>query len=178
MVIYHNTFAEVRGRVQQSAAFSQKAGDERALVTRTLAEGLGLQSDENVFYIFRDHVTGLEYLRSGRELHEGGHVCRAGRVQVPCVRRLARGARRRRAPVRPAGWLPHPVRGVPSVDEALHELFLQPLYEPLKQLVNADLFGRLLAAVEAAPEPEGDELAALDALDEQASDELGRDAGA
>lgn len=171
LVIYHNTFAEVRGRVQQSAAFSQKAGDERALVTRTLAEGLGLQSDENVFYIFRDHVTGLEYLRSGRELHEGGMYVELGayKCHVFVDWREVRGDGGRQYG-QLAGFLAG--RGVPSVDEALHELFLQPLYEPLKQLVNADLFGRLLAAVEAAPEPEGDELAALDALDEQASDEL------
>ena len=171
LVIYHNKFAEVRGRVQHSAAFSLKTGDERTLVTRALGEGLGLQNDENVFYIFRDHVTGLEYLRSGRELHEQGMYVELGayKCHVFVDWREVRGDGGRQYG-QLAGFLAG--RGVPSVDEALHELFLQPLYAPIKQLVNADLFKRLLAAVEEAPEAEGDELAALDTLDEQASDDL------
>jgi hypothetical protein len=37
---------------------------------------------------------------------------------------------------------------VPSMNEAMKELFLQPLHYPFKELVNADLFGRLIAATE------------------------------
>src|SRR6185503_5763980 len=37
-------------------------------------------------------------------------------------------------------------RGVPSVDEALKELFLQPILQPFKELVNGETFGRLYAA--------------------------------
>ena len=37
-------------------------------------------------------------------------------------------------------------RGVPSVDEALKEIFLQPLHYPFKELVNADMFRRLIEA--------------------------------
>jgi hypothetical protein len=35
---------------------------------------------------------------------------------------------------------------VPSIEEALQEVFLQPVHQPFRELVNADLFRRLMAA--------------------------------
>ena len=48
------------------------SGSGRNLVQRSLGEGLGLANDENAYCIFRDHLSGLEYLRRCRELHERG----------------------------------------------------------------------------------------------------------
>ena len=41
--------------------------------------------------------------------------------------------------------IPHLVSEAQKVEEALKELFLQPLHYPFKQLVNAGLFRRLIA---------------------------------
>ncbi|MBU0507997.1 alpha-amylase, partial [bacterium] len=75
LVVYHNKWAETGGWIQTSAAFSVRDGEGRKLVRRALAEGLGLRSDSGLFYILKDRVTGLEYLRSGKDLHSRGlHV--------------------------------------------------------------------------------------------------------
>ncbi len=148
LVIYHNKYADVRGWVRMSAAYSVKTGngDERILVQRSLGEGLGLNDADDVFYIFRDYVTGLEYLRSGKELVEQGLYVELGAYKCHAFlefREVHSDAVNQYAHL--AGFLAG--RGVPSMNEAMKELFLQPLHYPFKELVNADLFGRLIAAV-------------------------------
>jgi hypothetical protein len=47
-------------------------------------------------------------------------------------------------------------RGVPSIDEAMKELFLQPIHLAFKELVNADLLRRLVAARVTEPDAQLD----------------------
>ncbi|HEY6837116.1 MAG TPA: alpha-amylase family glycosyl hydrolase, partial [Geobacteraceae bacterium] len=72
VVLYHNRFATTSGWIRTSTAIARKSGAERSLVRTTLGEALGLDSGDGVFYGFRDVASGLEYLRSGRELCEQG----------------------------------------------------------------------------------------------------------
>jgi hypothetical protein len=148
LVIYHHTVADVRGWVRMSAAFSVRTGngDERQLAQRSLGEGLDLSSSHDVFYIFRDHVTGLEYLRSGKELVEQGLYVELGAYKCHVFldfREVRSDAVHQYGNL--AGFLAG--RGVPSIEEALKELFLQPLHQAFKELLNADLLGRLIGAV-------------------------------
>jgi glycosidase len=68
LVIYHNKYAETRGWVKTSAAFMDKASDR--LVQKSLGQGLDLPDEDYV--IFKDYVTGLEYIRLCKELVEKG----------------------------------------------------------------------------------------------------------
>jgi hypothetical protein len=64
-------------------------------------------------------------------------------------------------------------RGVPSIEEALKELFLQPIHYPFKELVNADLFRRLHDAVAIDGRPTtDDELEQLAELEDQPHEDL------
>ncbi|MBK9944128.1 MAG: alpha-amylase [Kouleothrix sp.] len=147
LVLYHNKYAEVRGWVRSSAAFSVKTGDERTLIQRTIGEGLSLQAGDGIFYIFRDYVTGLEYLRNGRELAEQGMYAELGAYTYVVFldwREVRSDGLHQYEQL--ASFLAG--RGVPSVDEAMNELFLQPLHYPFKELVNADMFRRLIDAAE------------------------------
>jgi hypothetical protein len=68
LVLYHNRYAETRGWIKTSAAYMDKAAGR--LTQKTLAEGLGLPA--HGYAVFRDYVTGLEYIRPCRELAEKG----------------------------------------------------------------------------------------------------------
>jgi len=153
IVIYHNKYASARGWVKSSAAYSVKTGqgDERRLTQKTLAEGLGLRADDNCFYIFRDHVTGLEYIRNGKALCEQGLYVEldAYKCHVFWDWREAQDNEWHQY-AHLADYLAG--RGVPSIDEAMRELFLQPIHLAFKELVNADLFRRLMAARVTEPE--------------------------
>jgi glycosidase len=73
LVIHHTRFASTSGRIRDSASFALKAPDgSKQQVRRSLAEGLGLPNEPGAFAIFRDARTGLEFIRSCRELWEQG----------------------------------------------------------------------------------------------------------
>jgi len=155
LVIYHNKYAEARGWVRTSVAYRDKKADK--LVQRSLGEGLGLHPDPDTFCIFRDHVTGLEYIRSSQELWERGLYVELGAYKYHVFLDFRE--------VRDNEWHQYAHlatyldgRGVPSIEEALQEVFLQPVHHPFKELVNAGTFRRLMDARVTQPEKQPDAL--------------------
>jgi glycosidase len=146
LVFYHNAFASTRGWVRVSAAYAVKTGrgDEKRLMQRTLGEGLGLRGDDNVYYIFRDQSSSLEYLRNGRELVEQGMYVELDAYKCHIFLDFREVYDHTGQYRELANYLQG--RGVPSVDEALRETFLQPIHQPLRELINAAMFRRLTTA--------------------------------
>ena len=155
LVVYHNKFAEARGWIRTSAAYAAKKGPgdpatgseqaERTLVQKNLGEGLGLRTDPGFFCIFRDHIAGLEYIRNNQELFDRGLYIELGAYKYHVFldfREVQDNEWHQYAQL--AAYLNG--RGVPSIDEALKEIFLQPIHYPFKELVNASMFRRLLDA--------------------------------
>ncbi|MGD9145696.1 MAG: alpha-amylase family glycosyl hydrolase, partial [Anaerolineae bacterium] len=141
LVVYHNRYATARGWIRASAAYSVKAGDggDRVLVQTSLGDGLGLRGDGDRFYIFRDAITGLEYIRSGRGLHEDGLYVELDAYKCHVFvdwREVQDNEWHQYAHL--ADYLGG--RGVPSIEEALREVFLQPVHYPFKELVNGGHF--------------------------------------
>ena len=155
LVIYHNKYAEARGWIRTSVTYAVKAGQgdptssdaagSKKLVQKSLGEGLALHNDEDSFTIFRDHVTGLEYIRNSRELFERGMYVEldAYKCQVFLDFREVRDNEWHQY-AQLAEYLNG--RGVPSIEEALKEVFLQPVHHPFRTLVNAHMFHRLMDA--------------------------------
>lgn len=152
LVVYHNKYADTRGWIRTSAAYSVKTSNgERSLVQKNLGEGLGLHADENYFCIFCDHVTGLEYIRSSQELHQKGLYVELGAYKYHVFLDFRE--------VQDNEWHQYAHlmaylngRGVPSIEEALRETLLRPVHYPFKELVNAGMFRRLIDARVTQPE--------------------------
>ncbi|MFA7403059.1 MAG: alpha-amylase family glycosyl hydrolase [Pelobacteraceae bacterium] len=73
LVMYHNSFSTAAGWIRESSGFAVKNGNGESEICRTtLGTALGLTGEANVYCAFRDHVTGLTYLRNDRELYEYG----------------------------------------------------------------------------------------------------------
>jgi glycosidase len=146
LVVYHNKYAEARGWIRTSVAYADKAGGgDGGLVQKSLGEGLGLHNDSDYYTIFRDHMTGLEFIRNSRELWDRGLYIELGAFKYQVFldfRELRDNQWRQYAQL--ADYLAG--RGVPSIDEALKEILLQPIHQPFKDLVNADAFQRLMNA--------------------------------
>ncbi|MFQ5587104.1 MAG: alpha-amylase, partial [Thermodesulfobacteriota bacterium] len=145
LVVYHNRFASTSGWIRTSAGFSVKtgSGDERRMVQKNLSEGLGLNGAENRFTIFRDHVTGLEYIRSSRELLDRGLYVELGAYKHQVFldfREVEDNEWHHYAHL--AAFLNG--RGVPDMDEAMKEILLRPVLHPFKELVNAPMFSHLM----------------------------------
>ncbi len=147
LVLYHNRYASTAGWIRTAAARTVKTGggDEKILRQRDLGEGLGLTRSAEHFCVFRDHLSGLEYIRSSLELFEHGLHAQLDAYRCHVFldfREVKDGAGQ------PWGQLAHELggRGAPSVDEALREIELRPVVEPFRELVNASLLGRLMGA--------------------------------
>ncbi|MCP5105381.1 MAG: alpha-amylase [bacterium] len=61
LVVYHNKYAEAAGWLKTSVPGQIP-----------LAQGLALEPNENKYVIFRDLISGLEYIRNTKELFENG----------------------------------------------------------------------------------------------------------
>ena len=147
LVVYHNKYATVRGWIGTSVAHSVKRGDDsdRILVRKSLGEGLGLHNQDDYFCIFRDHVSGLEYIRNCRELHEKGLYVELGAYKRHVFldfREVQDNVWHHYAHL--TAYLDG--RAAPSIEETLRETFLQPLHQAFKELVNAATFRRWMDA--------------------------------
>ena len=147
LVVYHNRFATARGWLRDSAAYSVKDGQSgtRRLERKSIGEGLGLTCDSNTFCLFRDQLTGLEYIRSSKQICESGLYVDLDAYKCHVFldfREVQDDARQQYA--RLATYLDG--LGVPSIDEALREVFLQPVHIPFMELANESMFRRLMDA--------------------------------
>jgi hypothetical protein len=157
LVIYHNRFADTRGWIRSSAAYSVKTGqgDGRQILRKSLGEGLGLHGEVNYFTIFRDQISGLEYIRSSREIHEQGFYAELGAYKYLIFLQFRE--------VMDNEWHQYSQlnaflngRGVPSIEDALKEIVLQPVLHPFRQLANAGSFRWLVDNQLSQPDGEVD----------------------
>ncbi len=136
LVIYHNKFASAHGWIKTSVSFPMKVGEKRTLEQTTLGAGLGLPDDQNSFVIFRDHTSGLEFIRNCHELYERGLYTEldAYKYHVFLDFRLVQDdeARRYFNLTKQLNG-----KGVANVEEAFQEMLLQPIHQPFRELVNA-----------------------------------------
>ena len=145
LVVYHNKYASTKGWVKTSAAYAVKQPNgEKKLVQRSLAEGLGLNKSGDHFVIYRDHITGLEYIQPNYEIWEKGLYVELDAYKTQVLLDFHQ--------VQDNEW--HQYRnlleylnghGVPSIDEALREIFLQPVHRAFRELVNAGFYRWLQA---------------------------------
>jgi hypothetical protein len=173
LVVYHNRYGESSGWIRTSAAYAVKDDDgSKRLVTRTLAEGLGVAAGgaENRWLAFREQRAGLEYLRAVAEVRERGlHVSlRAYETRVFWeLRELhdTAGVWRRLAE-RLGG------RGVPSLEGALRELQLAPVHDALRAAIadpSRATVGALVASVADTTGTAGDQAAVVALIAERAA---------
>ena len=139
LVVYHNRFGSMHGRIKDSVAFAVKQPDgSKHLVRSTLAEGLGLSADPGAVVVFRDHVDGLEYIREVGDLRDRGLRVEldayATRVLLDWREVPGEAAGHHRALAGDLGGA-----GVPSVEGALAERRLRPLHDAAAILVNDGL---------------------------------------
>jgi hypothetical protein len=174
LVVFHNRFAEVHGWINQSAAYPVKMGQEseKNLVQTSLAEALRLQNRGDAFTVFRDFVSGLEYIRPNTELfHQGLYLeLNAYRCLVLMdFREVMDDGFHSFAQLNAA----LKGEGVHSIDEAHREHELRALLLPFTELVNPGMLKWLVEnrVVVSGRMPKNFELAVAEA-DQKVSDLL------
>jgi hypothetical protein len=137
LVLYNNRFSEARGWIRSSAAFAVKTADGKSLVQKCLGEGLALPNDPGAYAVFREHASGLQFIRNCRELWEKGLYADLGAYR--CQVYLDFSVVFDDAYGRWSG-LAYELsgRGVPRMDEAFRERELRPVRNPFAALLGLD----------------------------------------
>jgi glycosidase len=146
LFVFNNKNTIAKGWIKLSVAYlaKEESATTKKLVRKTLSEGLARRTDEGIFTIFRDHTSKLEYIRENRELADKGLFVEVGTYDYHTFLDFRE--------VRDNEWNHYAMisrylngRGVPNIEESMQELFLQPIHNRFKDLVNAPLFKRLVA---------------------------------
>jgi len=145
LVVYHNKFAETAGWIKTSVSFLNKNSEGDRLVQNNLGQGLKLTAHGNYYTIFRQHTTGLEYIRSSEELFEKGLYVELKAYETNVFLDFREVEDNDRRVYAQLAALLHG-NGAPSIDDTLRRHFFNPLLNPFKELVNFDLFQQLKAA--------------------------------
>ena len=153
LVLYHNRYARTRGWIRLSCAYAVKGdGAGKRLHRRSLGEAFGLHADPALYLRFRDVSSGLEYLRSEKELAEKGFY-----VELEAYKShvFLDWQDVRDDGAHPWGRLCAELagRGVPSLEEALRELELRPVHEALRALLDPPAAAALAEAAPLAETP-------------------------
>jgi len=179
LVVFHNRFASARGWIRTSAAFAVKEdGGGKRLVTATLGEGLGLRGGDRDFAVFRDHRSGLEFIRSSRGIREEGLELDLGAYRCHVFLDFREVQDSDDHPyARLAAELGD--RGVPSIEEALRDLRRRPVLQAARALLQPETLRRLLDALEhgEVPREAGELLGSIDGCARQLATEIQRLAG-
>jgi glycosidase len=133
LVVYNNRFGTASGTIDSSAAYADKTTGQ--LRQQRLREGLGL-ADTGKILAWRDSLTGLEYLRRAGDLAERGLTLELHAYQCHVFldwREMEATAEK------PWDKLCDQLngRGVPSLDEALVKLELQPVHDALQAQLDS-----------------------------------------
>jgi glycosidase len=127
LILYHNKYAAIQGTIIRSTEIKGK--------TQSLLDGLGLNSPDSSFILFREHITGLEYIRSKDFLQENGLRIDLGAYQYQVFLDF-------KEIVDTNGdfsLLDSSLQGfgVPNLQEKLTEIKLSPLLEALDNLISS-----------------------------------------
>ncbi|HWQ84876.1 MAG TPA: alpha-amylase family glycosyl hydrolase [Anaerolineales bacterium] len=142
LVVYQNKFGDTRGWIRTSAAYLDKGS--RGLAQKSIGEGLALPNDPDLYVVFRDPIRGLEYIRSSTEIHSNGLFVELDAYQYRVYldfRVIQDNAWKHYAQL--TAYLND--GGVPNIEEALQQIFLQPVHRAYRELINAGSLNWLLA---------------------------------
>lgn len=138
VICFHNKYEECNGWVNFSVGKTSTAGEEGGrIMSKHLAEALQLKKEEGVFYVFREHISNLEFLRTGAQLHDEGlyfHL-KAFQYQVFLDFREVRDARGDYRLL----WQSLNGSGVPRIHDELESLVLAPVHNSFRQLFTDGL---------------------------------------
>ncbi len=141
LIIYHNKYAEIKGFIKNSVGFAVKHKNDKFQTQKTLAEGLKLPYEG--YCIFKDYVTGLEYIRRNRDFHDQGLYLELHAFQCFLFMDFQI--------VNDNEFFHYAQlydllggKGVHGINETLHEIIYQPLLDSFKKIVNTHNFKNLL----------------------------------
>lgn len=136
LVLFNNKFEEAYGTIHESAPKLVNRNGDKQLETRKLHEVLEIKPIENYYYIYRDHVDNLEYIKSGQEIVYNGWRVELGAFKYKVYmnfREVYDSTGKYRELMSRLGN-----NGVPNIERKLEELKLEPVHNAVKSIFGKE----------------------------------------
>lgn len=72
LVFFNNKYDSTQGKINFSSKKLVKNGDNKFQMNISIADAMGIKDDINIFYIFTDQISGLEFIFNGHSIHQDG----------------------------------------------------------------------------------------------------------
>ena len=142
LVFYNNKYEQAQGRIHFSAPKLTQTGNGKEALTVSLAQALDIRGGEKIFYAFREHISGMEYLKKGDEINEDGLHWNLNGFEYRLFwefREIYDENGDYEKLYRKTGG-----EGVPSIEKAFEEMQLQPLHESYEAMFSEDIINFLV----------------------------------
>ncbi|MEN6435949.1 MAG: alpha-amylase family glycosyl hydrolase, partial [Anaerolineaceae bacterium] len=140
LVVYHNRFASTSGWVKNSVSFIDKNNSSTGgLTQKTLSQGLSLTPGDNKYLVYREQISGLQFLKPVNEIIENGlnlHLEAYQTLVYLDFNVVEDDASHTYQHL--YQWLNG--NGVPDLEEAVQQLVIQPITSAFRQIANTGYF--------------------------------------
>jgi hypothetical protein len=146
LVFYNNKYDQARGRIHYSAPKLTQTGNGKETVNVSLAQALDIKGGDKMFYVFREHISGLEYIKKGNDFFENGFHWDLNGFEY----RLFWNFREIYDEYGDYEKLYWKIggEGSPSIEKALEEMHLEPLHNAFEALFSDDIIHFLLHRIQ------------------------------
>lgn len=166
IVFYNNKYNRTNGSIKVS---SPKLVDKGRGIKQTesvsFADALKLNRGENYFYIFREHVSNLEFIRSGKDFHVYGFAVELeafkNKVYLDFREVVDATGEYRLLSERLNG------NGVQSIEESLIAMKLESVHNAFEEIFNADTMENFIDAIMIDERDKDKEKKVINFLDEE-----------
>ncbi len=136
LVLYNNAYQQAVGWLRISAAFNNKSDGRQADLQQVdLATAFGLRAASNSYLIYREHISGLEFISRTSDIHNRGLQVALNGYQYQVFWEMREILDNE---LNQYGNL-HDLlngQGVPSIEEAIKDIFLKPVRESFTEIAQ------------------------------------------
>ncbi|WP_428770876.1 alpha-amylase family glycosyl hydrolase [Treponema sp. HNW] len=141
-VFYNNVYERAAGYIKTSCAYAVKTEAGNVLHTEDFASAWGLTNHGDYYCIFTEQKSGLQFIRSSRELFEKGMYIQLNGFECQVLLDVREVQDDESGTYRllceHLGG-----RGSSDIEAALRDLYLKDLYIPLQELASKDFFAAI-----------------------------------
>ncbi|MDP2424622.1 MAG: alpha-amylase family glycosyl hydrolase [Bacteroidales bacterium] len=137
LVLFNNKYESTTGKIFTSAPKLSRQGAEKATRSIGLGEALSLNKGDKIHYIFKEYISGLEFLRSSDEIHQHGFSWGLQGFEYRVFMDFRETHDDNGAIEKLCAELNG--TGVQNIEEKLTELEMQPLHDAFEHLLADDV---------------------------------------
>jgi glycosidase len=134
LIIYNNSYTEAKGTINYTANKINSSGN---ISNKKLSDAMGIRGEQNVYYIYRDHRSNLEYIRAGNDICDSGLYIILGGYQYNTFLDFREVYDYSGSYYQINNFLNG--RGVPSIENAKNELHLSGVHLSFRKLLSPDI---------------------------------------